>query len=433
MKRPLVHVIGAGVAGLSAAYRLATSGRCDVVVHEARAYPGGRRRSFYDDAFGAAVDTGNFPLLSGWRSTLALIDAVDARSEWRTDEAPGVAFADLAKGKQWRLTPNAGRIPWWLLLTARRGPDLTPADYWPARRLLSARPEATVAVFAPKESPALDLLWRPLTLAALNGEPEAVSARLAGAALLEIVTAGGGGLRLMAPVAGIGSALIEPLARAIERAGVTLRFGRRVVGLVPEGARAAALEFEHDRVLLGPRDGVILAASWETAAGLVPGVTTPSGASMSLTAHFAMPPPADAPLALGVINGPFHWLFTYGDRVSVTVKDAAVQMNKPREIVAAECWRAVAALTGLSDVLPPWRVVRSRHAGFVSTPAEAARRPAGNKTQYANVFVAGGYVAPSASATIESAVRSGEAAAQAFLTGQEKKVTAAMGTLRQKV
>src|SRR5579871_6170358 len=149
MKRPLVHVVGAGVAGLAAAYKLATSGRCDVVVHEARAFPGGRRRSFYDEAFAGDVDTGNFPILAGWRATQALIDAVGARDEWRADKTPGVDFVDLAKGLRWRLRPNAGRIPWWLLLTARRGPDLTPAHYWQGRRLLSAGPEATVQDHAP--------------------------------------------------------------------------------------------------------------------------------------------------------------------------------------------------------------------------------------------------------------------------------------------
>jgi len=45
MRRPAVHVIGAGLSGLAAARRLAASGRFDVTVHERAADIGGRRRT----------------------------------------------------------------------------------------------------------------------------------------------------------------------------------------------------------------------------------------------------------------------------------------------------------------------------------------------------------------------------------------------------
>jgi phytoene dehydrogenase-like protein len=61
---PIVHIIGAGLAGLSAAVRLAEVG-ADVVVHEATAQAGGRCRSYYDHQLGAVIDNGNHLLLSG--------------------------------------------------------------------------------------------------------------------------------------------------------------------------------------------------------------------------------------------------------------------------------------------------------------------------------------------------------------------------------
>ena len=140
MRRATVHVIGAGLAGLAAARSLAASERCDVVVHEARAQAGGRRRSFRDDAFGVEVDIGNFPLLSGWKASLALVDSIGARGEWVEDKEPGVAFADFSDGARWRLTPNAGRLPWWILDSGRRGPGLAASDYWGMRGLFSAAP-----------------------------------------------------------------------------------------------------------------------------------------------------------------------------------------------------------------------------------------------------------------------------------------------------
>ena len=413
MRRAIVHVIGAGVAGLAAARALAASGRCDVVVHEARAQAGGRRRSFRDEALGIDVDIGNFPLLSGWSSSLSLVEAIGARGEWVGDKEPGVAFADFAEGARWRVTPNAGRLPWWILAARRRGPGLTVSDYWRMRRLVSARPDATVAALAPEGGLAFERLWRPLALAALNCEPEAGSAQLAGAVVKRAIAAGGAGVRVLAPAASFGRAFVEPLSRAVEREGATLRFGRKLVSATFENDRIAGLEFEHDRVELGPRDGVVLATSWQAMAALVPGVEAPYGVSSVLTIHFAAEGPRGVSRVVGVVNGAFHWLFCYRDRISVTICDADKLVEAPREAIAEECWRQAAALNGLADALPPWRVVASRRATYPATPANASRRPA-ITTRWRNLLLAGGHIAQLWPDSIETSVRSGETAAQVW-------------------
>jgi hydroxysqualene dehydroxylase len=413
MKRPVVHVVGAGAGGLSAARALLDTRACDVVLHEAQGWPGGRRRSFSDETLGCDFDTGAFAVLSCWRATLALIDAVGARSEWRTESQPGVAFADFATGERWRITPNSGRLPWWLLDPRRRGPNLRFADYWGARRLMDAAPDATVESVAPKGA-AMERLWRPLTLAALNCPPETASARLLGALCREIAEAGGDGLRILTPNRGFGRALVEPLARSLERDGATLRFGRRVTAVGLASDHVDGLEFEHDRLDLGPRDAAILATPWATTAALAPGTTPPETPSAALTIHYAAAPPPAAPTVLGVLNGPFDWLFAHADRISIAIKDAGARLDAPRERLAVECWRAVAALSRLSDTLPSWRVAPSRRAAALATPDETARRPL-CRTPWRNLFLAGGHVGRNLPDSLENAVRSGKAAAQAWL------------------
>jgi len=413
MKQAVVHIVGAGVAGLAAARALAASQRCEVVVHEARAQAGGRRRSFYDETLGLDVDTGNFPLLSCWSSALSLIEAVGARGEWREETEPGVAFADFSSGERWRLRPNSGRAPWWLVDPGRRGLRLTLSDYWALRRLCSASKTATVASVGPNGGAAMDRLWRPLCLAALNCPPETASATLAAAALRELVRFGGSGMRLLTPVHSFGRSFVEPLARRVERDGATLRFERRLVALDFGADRLSALEFENDRVDLRPGDALILAAPWTVAASLVPGFEPPRSLSTALTVHFAISSPQAAPTVLGALGGLFQWLFSYRDRISVTVTEAGAYVDAPNHAVAAECWRGVAALTGLSDALPPWRVIRSRRS-LAWTPEEAARRPA-FRTAWRNFFLAGGYVEGPLPDCIESAARSGESAARACL------------------
>src|SRR5579863_2059174 len=97
-----VHVVGAGIAGLSAAVRLVDSGR-EVVVHEAASFAGGRCRSYLDPALGLVIDNGNHLLLSGNRAALDYLDRIGARG---TLNDPGRAvfdFADLKSGERWRL------------------------------------------------------------------------------------------------------------------------------------------------------------------------------------------------------------------------------------------------------------------------------------------------------------------------------------------
>ena len=413
MKRAVVHIVGAGAAGLAAARALTASGRCEVVVHEAAPHAEGRRRSFHDETLGLDVDTGNFPLISSWTAALSLIEAVGARGEWREEAEPGVAFADFATAERWRLRPNVGRWPWWLLAAKRRGPRLSFSDYWAARRLFSASPEATVASLAPQGA-AMERLWRPLTLAALNCPAEAPRPGSQAKSFAKSFRPAVRGCGFLTPAKSFGRAFVDPLTRGLRRDGATLRFGRRLVALDFGPERLKSLEFEHDRIDLGTRDALILAVPWAIAAALVPGVSAPSGSSAMLTVHFAAAPPPSAPAVLGALNGRFDWLFAYRDRLSVTIMDAAARLETPRETLAAECWRGVAALTGLSDALPAWRVVPSRRASCLATPEETARRPPG-RTDWPNLVLAGGHVDGPLPNSLEGAVRSGEAAANAWL------------------
>ena len=74
------HVIGAGLAGLSAAVRLADAGRC-VTVYEVAPNAGGRCRSFYDRRLDRIIDNGNHLILSGNNSVMHYLDTIRAENE----------------------------------------------------------------------------------------------------------------------------------------------------------------------------------------------------------------------------------------------------------------------------------------------------------------------------------------------------------------
>ena len=402
MRRPIVHVVGAGLSGLSAAHHLAALGRFDVVVHERDPEPGGRRRAIFDQADGSAVDSLNSVVWPHWRAVRGLIAAAGAQAHWRSGERR-IDFLDMNDNARWTLRPGRGATPWWALLRSRRAPGVSVGDYFRFARGSRAKGAA------PRSGAAYERLWRPFSLAALNLAPGAASADLLMAALREALEAPPE--RPLYPSRDFGHALLLPLQQLLRRQDVAIRCERELQALGFSGEQVVGLEFGFDRIELGPRDAVVLAVPPWAAAPLAPGLLTPDEFTASITAHFdAAPPPGLADLTF-VVNGPFHALFRRGESLSVTVRDAGGALDQPKETLAAKYWAAVAAIAGLSDALPAWRVIREPRAAFAATSAQNALRPAA-ATRWRNFVLAGGYVRSDLPESTEAAARSGERAAE---------------------
>src|SRR5262249_51216778 len=132
-----VHVVGAGLAGLAAAVRLAGRGR-SVVVHEAAGQAGGRCRSYHDPALDMVIDNRNHLLLSANHAALSYLETIGCGGRLAGPAAADFAFMDLASGERWTLRINAGRLPWWILSARRRVPGTGAGDYLAFARLLFA-------------------------------------------------------------------------------------------------------------------------------------------------------------------------------------------------------------------------------------------------------------------------------------------------------
>ncbi|WP_018263453.1 hydroxysqualene dehydroxylase HpnE [Methylobacterium sp. WSM2598] len=409
-----VHVLGAGLAGLSAAVQLVQAGR-PVVLHEAAKQAGGRCRSYHDPALGLTIDNGNHLLLSGNRDALAFLRAVGAPAGALTgpDEA-AFPFADLATGERWTLRPNAGRLPWWVLDASRRVPGSRARDYLAPIGLMRAGHPRTIGESMACEGLLWERLWHPVLLAALNTDPRESDAALAAAILRETLGAGGRACRPLVAIEGLSAAFVEPALRFLERAGAEIRFGRRLRALEIAGDRVAALAFADGAEALGPEDGAVMALPAWVATDLLPGLDAPQEHRAIVNAHFAVAPPPGSPLLLGVIGGLTEWLFAYPDRLSVTISGADRLLETPREDLAERIWAEVARLTGQAGAaLPRWQVVKEKRATFAATPAQAARRP-GARTHLANLALAGDWTATGLPSTIEGAIRSGATAAALF-------------------
>jgi hydroxysqualene dehydroxylase len=404
-----VHVVGAGVAGLAAAVRLASRG-ANVAVHEAAGQAGGRCRSYHDPALDMVIDNGNHLLLSANHAALAYLAAIGAEGKLAGPPAAEFAFVDLAGGERWTLRINAGPLPWWIFDPRRRVPGTRAIDYFSLARLLYASDERTICETVACAGPVYDRLARPLFVAALNTEPKEASAGLAGAIIRETLAKGGKACRPLIARDGLGPVFIEPALRFLAGRGVMLNFGRRLRALDLAQGNVVALDFAEDQVALGADDRVILAVPPVVAADLVPGLTTPSEFRAIVNAHFRLAPPAGLAPIIGVVNGTVEWLFAFPDRLSVTISAADRLLDVPRETLVRQIWDEVATIAGLPNALPPWQIVRERRATFAATPAESAKRP-GPQTAWRNLFLAGDWTQTGLPATIEGAIRSGNRAA----------------------
>ncbi|MBC9178927.1 hydroxysqualene dehydroxylase HpnE [Pseudoroseomonas ludipueritiae] len=410
-----VHVAGAGLAGLAAAVALAGQG-ARVVLWEAAKQAGGRCRSYHDAQLGMVIDNGNHLVLSGNPAVGRYLRAIGAEHRLAGPEQATYPFLDRRDGSRWALRPNDGPLPWWVFSGSRRVPGTGPGDYLALAALLRRHPGRRIGDVMACQGPLWDRLLRPLLVSILNTRPEDGDADLAGAVLRESLAKGGLASRPRIATPTLDAAFVAPALDYLRAAGAEIRLGQRLRGLRLEGERLGALAMAEGTVPLGPADSLVLAVPPWVAQELLPGLQAPDDFRPILNAHFAATPPPGAPAMVGLVGGTADWVFAYPDRLSTTTSDAGALMERDTEALAAALWQDVAATHGLSGPVPPCRLVKERRATFAATPAQAARRPKA-RTAWQNLFLAGDWTDTGLPATIEGALRSGEAAAALAFAG----------------
>ncbi len=404
-----IHIIGAGLSGLSAAVKLTAAGK-HVVVHEATAFAGGRCRSYHDGALGMTIDNGNHLLLSGNRAALDYLRAIGAADRLVGPPHAEFPFVDLATRERWTLRINDGRLPLWILAAGRRVPGTRARDYLPLAKLLGAGPDKTVGEVIACRGVLYERLVEPLLLAALNIDPPQGAARLASAIVRETLAAGGRACRPLIARDGLGATLVEPALVFLQARGAVVRLEHQLRGLRFASTQVDALDFGAESVVLEAGDGVILAVPPYAAASLIKELEPPNEFRAIVNAHFRIEPPPGAPPILGVLNGMVEWIFSFPGRVAVTISAGDRLIDTARDVLAKAIWDEVASVTGLAPALPPWQIVRERRATFAATPAQDARRP-NAATRWRNLVLAGDWIDTGLPATIEGAIRSGHRAA----------------------
>ena len=402
----VIHVVGAGLAGLAAAVRLSAAGR-SLVLHEAAEQAGGRCRSYFDKTLGLRIDNGNHLLLDGNREARAYLDAIGAGNSLIGPQAPIFPFFDLATGRRADLRPNRGRLPWWLLSPARRLPNSRLRDYLAAFRLRA--PGATVAQRL-ADQPLYERLWKPLCVAIMNTAPEEASAALLWDVLTQIFGAGGDGGRARVPAQGLSESFVDPALDRLKQSGAEIRFADRLRGVTMTEARITTLDFASGSVLLGQDDSVILAIPGPVASTLIPEIRSPREWRPIVNLHFRWDAPVPF-LFLGLLGGVAEWVFAKPGVLSVTISAADHVVDRSSEDLIRMVWRDVARAIDADPETPPQaRVVKETRATFAATPNALLERPE-TDTRWPNLLLSGDWTATGLPSTIEGAILSGHRAA----------------------
>jgi len=413
-----VHIVGAGLAGLSTAVRLVLHSQ-SVVIHEANPFAGGRCRTFYDPRLEREIDNGNHLILSGNRSARNYLAAINASS--RLIERPAAfPFVDLADNRRWTVAMNPGALPWWIAVPGRRIPETGMTDYLSGIRLTFAGSGKTVAQTLPRRGPIWSRFWEPLTLAAINTTPDRASAPLLWAVLRETFARGERFSRPMLAPQGLGHALVDPAVEWLGTRGTAFRFGRTLRHVTQVAGRATRLRFADGDEVLGPNDRVVLTLPPSRLRAVlqeaIPGIDPPDDACTIVNAFFRLKdaPPDNTPPILGVLSSTAHWVFWRGDVVSVTVSAANVLGidEQDGDDLIPKIWKETRLALGLAagTAYLSARINKERRATFDQSPAGVAKRLQ-PRTALSNLILAGDATDTGLPATIEGAIRSGERAA----------------------
>ena len=443
-----IAIVGAGWAGLAAAVTLTQAGFAVTLLEQAKTLGGRARRV---DVDGSALDNGQHLLIGAYRQTLELIATVHGadRAAPLLHRLP-LTLAPFGASRRDAVALRAWPLPAPLHLAAgivaarglswRERAALVQGFRAVARDGFRCPAAQTVAqCFAATPRRALDELWAPLCLAALNTPPARASAQAFATVLREAFGARAGASDFLVPASDL-SALFPDAAGAWVtarggevRTGVTVRGVRDDAGQVALRIAAGEERFAAAIIAAGPHQLAATVAGGRTAGGRL-AAGDPWRAALTqvaafgyesiTTAYLAYPSPVALPAPIARLDdAPGQWVFDRGAALAAAPAGAArallavvISASGPHDGQdhAALAATIDAQLRRLRPGLPPplWtRVIAERRATYACTPALA--RPAAGRVG-PGLYLAGDYTDAELPPTLEAATRSGVTAARAL-------------------
>ncbi|MFJ9839392.1 hydroxysqualene dehydroxylase HpnE [Kitasatospora sp. NPDC101155] len=456
--RPAAVVVGGGLAGITSALRLAEAGH-EVTLAEGRPRLGGLAFSFQRGEL--TVDNGQHVYLRCCTAYRGLLERLGATRMTHLQDRLDVPVLS-ATGPDAAPVRTLGRlrraglpVPLHLAGSLARYPHLSPADR--ARVVRGALALKGLDL----DDPALDrlsfgewlrrngqnatttaALWDLVGVATLNARADQVSLALAAKVFKTGLLSDPGAADIGIAAVPLGAIHHDRALAELERAGVKVLLRARVAEL-KSAAPQHAVRLEGGELLAA--DTVVLAGAQDSAAALLPpGAVTERladfGTAPILNVHVVYDRKVLRRPFFAALGSPVQWVFdrtTHSGLAGTSIgrahlgaqylalSQSAVQdeidlpVAELRRRYLPELARLLPAAAG-AEVLD-FFVTRERTATFDGAPGTAALRPSAT-TAVPGLLLAGSWTATGWPATMEGAVRSGHAAADAALAAAGVRV-----------
>ncbi|CAN6132654.1 COG2907 Predicted NAD/FAD-binding protein [Methylophilaceae bacterium] len=446
MPKTRIAIIGGGCAGLSAAIALAKQG-WSVSLYEAGSELGGRARSVaLTNASGSTyLDNGQHILIGAYKSTLQLLNTVGLSEKQAflrlpfsvRMQGPGHCLLSLNTASY---LPAALAMPLGLLACqglsfrerlAAIGMMMRMA--FKGYRLDHDLPLASFLQGQNQSAKAIQLLWEPISLAALNTPIQAASTQVFLNVLKDTMASSAWfslkkSSDFLLAKQDLSKLIGDPASAYLRQHGVRIKPKHRITGISKidsgfhlSGAEEAAV-YSH----------VVLATAPHNASQLMGGLSELHAERMALatfnyqpivTVYLQYPTHTKLRLPMiGLTNGLGQWVFDRGQLcqqhgllavvISGTGSHQDLSQAQLAEAVTAQLKQAFPELSS-----PLWhKVIAEKRATYACTP-DLTRPP--QQTALPNFFLAGDYCYADYPATIEGAVRSGLICAELIQTSHK--------------
>ncbi|MDX2217621.1 MAG: hydroxysqualene dehydroxylase HpnE [Burkholderiales bacterium] len=429
---PSVAILGAGYAGVAAAVRLCEA-NIRVSVFESARTPGGRARGIHYRGY--ALDNGQHMLIGAYQRLLGMMKTVGldesglVRLPMQMRMHPDIRLTTpkwpAPLHLAWGLA-TAGGLTWRDKLAAARMSDMVRRPALPMQ-LRDATVEQLLAASRQTDT-MVRAIWLPLCIAALNTPIQSASAGVFANVLRDSLFKSRADSDFLLPRIDLTAMFPGPALEWVEARGGIVRLGTRVrelagqrgafritAGAANESAPDGAGTFDAVICAVGPHQLDDLAGD---AAAYLPS-RRPRHFEPICTIYLAYPVPVPLPAYMvGRQAGMTQWFF---DRSRLGgpsgLISAVISASGPHDQLSHDeiATRAHGELQEIVGTLPTpdWsKVIAERFATFACTTD--VPRPT-IRTTLPGLYLAGDYTDGPYPATLEGAVRSGEAAAASLL------------------
>jgi zeta-carotene desaturase len=444
LKKIRVAVIGAGVAGISAAVKLSLEG-FEVDVFETRGFLGGRTYSFIDTKTDEEIDNGQHLLMGAYENFFKLLDILKTKKYLKFKDGISIDYIDLngktGKFDTSRFKGKFGLIWGFLNFDLLNVKEKIHSILFLLKMKFMKVENLNLSVYdlLKKSSQSENLIksfWQPLCLAVMNIDIHQADAGL----FVKVIKVAFFGLsknaKLVFPKVGL-SKLLQPAINIIERKGGKVFFNNKISKINSIGDRVISIETRNGQYFynyyVSAVPNYILK---KMLSGIDESILKSMNYSTIISAYLWLDREVSCREITALLNSTVQWVFnrrlieykktkssTCNGHIAVTISGANELENLSNKKILA------IIMSDLSNAFPEIqnvnilhsKIIRDRKA-TVALTTDSIKNRINKLEDLSNLFIAGDWTNTGLPATIEGACLSGFLTAERVIHCTEKKI-----------